>query len=154
MCSMSTGHESRRDPRAATCIIGDTSLSISRRICNAGKNVLAAVVWNFGADAPLAQVTNETGFLLKGDTAAEHVADTGEGSGNVSQDDGVLADSRPHGPGCRRLLCRRVRASASMALSIRGAGENPRFRRLGVERTRNHSGQAAPAKLATRIASG
>ena len=43
----------------------------------AGKNVLAAVVWNFGADAPLAQVTNETGFLLQGDTAAERVADTG-----------------------------------------------------------------------------
>ncbi len=43
----------------------------------AGKNVLAAVVWNFGADAPLAQVTNETGFLLQGDTAAEHVVDSG-----------------------------------------------------------------------------
>ncbi|MBS1872638.1 MAG: family 78 glycoside hydrolase catalytic domain [Acidobacteria bacterium] len=43
----------------------------------AGRNVLAAVVWNFGPDAPLAQNTNETGFLLQGDTAAERVVDTG-----------------------------------------------------------------------------
>ncbi len=45
---------------------------------NAGRNVLAAVVWNFGPEAPLAQVTNETGFLLQGDTAAERIADTGK----------------------------------------------------------------------------
>jgi hypothetical protein len=37
----------------------------------AGRNVLAAVVWNFGAAAPLAQITNETGFLLEGDRAVE-----------------------------------------------------------------------------------
>ena len=45
---------------------------------NSGRNVLAAVVWNFGPEAPLAQVTNETGFLLQGDTAAERIADTGK----------------------------------------------------------------------------
>lgn len=44
---------------------------------SAGRNVLAAVVWNFGPDAPLAQNTNETGFLLQGDTQAERSADTG-----------------------------------------------------------------------------
>src|SRR5262249_53465140 len=43
----------------------------------AGKNVLAAVVWNFGQYAPEAQVTAQTGFLLEGDTAAERVVDTG-----------------------------------------------------------------------------
>lgn len=43
----------------------------------ANRNVLAAVVWNFGPDAPLAQVTHETGFLVQGDTAAERVVDTG-----------------------------------------------------------------------------
>jgi alpha-L-rhamnosidase len=43
----------------------------------AGQNILAAVVWNFGPDAPLAQNTNETGFLLQGDNAPERVADTG-----------------------------------------------------------------------------
>ncbi len=43
----------------------------------AGRNVLAAVVWNFGEMAPEAQVTFETGFLLEGDGAAERVADSG-----------------------------------------------------------------------------
>jgi hypothetical protein len=42
----------------------------------AGKNLAAAVVWNFGEDAPQAQQTIETGFVLQGDTAAERVADT------------------------------------------------------------------------------
>lgn len=37
---------------------------------HAGKNVLAAVVWNFAGQAPVAQMTNETGFLLEGDGAA------------------------------------------------------------------------------------
>jgi hypothetical protein len=42
----------------------------------AGKNVLAAVVWNFAQYAPEAQLTNQTGFLLQGDTAAERLVDT------------------------------------------------------------------------------
>src|ERR1035437_7508351 len=44
---------------------------------HAGKNVLAAVVWNFGEDAPEAQITLETGFVLQGDGDAERIADTG-----------------------------------------------------------------------------
>jgi alpha-L-rhamnosidase len=43
----------------------------------AGRNVIAAVVWNFGEHAPEAQITLQTGFLLQGDTAAERVVDTG-----------------------------------------------------------------------------
>ncbi|HVG39257.1 MAG TPA: alpha-L-rhamnosidase N-terminal domain-containing protein, partial [Pyrinomonadaceae bacterium] len=42
----------------------------------AGRNVLAAVVWNFGQLAPEAQITNQTGFLLQGDTEVERVVDT------------------------------------------------------------------------------
>jgi len=42
----------------------------------AGRNVLAAVVWNFAQFAPEAQISNQTGFLLQGDAAAERVADT------------------------------------------------------------------------------
>ncbi len=42
-----------------------------------GKNVLAAVVWNFGPYAPGAQVTNQTGFLLQGNSEAEKTVDTG-----------------------------------------------------------------------------
>ena len=44
----------------------------------AGRNVLAAVVWNFGEDAPLAQITYRTGFMLQGDSELERVADSGE----------------------------------------------------------------------------
>lgn len=43
----------------------------------AGKNVLAAVVWNFSAYAPEAQITNQTGLLVQGDTKAERIVDTG-----------------------------------------------------------------------------
>ena len=45
-------------------------------ICATGKNVLAAVVWNFAGQSPMAQMTNETGFLLQGDGEAEQVANT------------------------------------------------------------------------------
>ncbi len=44
----------------------------------AGPNVLAAVVWNFAGDAPQAQITDRTGFLLQGDTEAERATDTGK----------------------------------------------------------------------------
>ncbi|HSK08605.1 MAG TPA: alpha-L-rhamnosidase C-terminal domain-containing protein [Vicinamibacterales bacterium] len=36
-----------------------------------GRNVVAAVVWNYGELAPEAQTTWRTGFLIQGDTAAE-----------------------------------------------------------------------------------
>jgi len=42
----------------------------------AGKNVLAAVVWNFAELAPVAQMTNETGFILQGDDAPAAVANS------------------------------------------------------------------------------
>jgi hypothetical protein len=43
-----------------------------------GRNVLAAVVWNFSQYAPEAQITNRTGFILQGDTPAERAADTND----------------------------------------------------------------------------
>ena len=52
-----------------------------------GKNVLAATVWNFGTRAPVAQMTNRTGFMLQGDTAAEEVANT-DASWQVKQEKG------------------------------------------------------------------
>ncbi|MGC2300910.1 MAG: alpha-L-rhamnosidase C-terminal domain-containing protein [Acidobacteriaceae bacterium] len=45
-------------------------------LLHAGTNVLAAVVWNFGESAPVAQMTNRTGFLMQGDTAAEAAVNT------------------------------------------------------------------------------
>jgi len=45
----------------------------------AGKNVLAAVVWNGGEYAPFAQMTYRTAFILQGDTEAEREVNTGPG---------------------------------------------------------------------------
>ena len=42
-----------------------------------GENLLAAVVWNFGESAPVAQMSNRTGFLMQGDTEAEAAVNTG-----------------------------------------------------------------------------
>jgi alpha-L-rhamnosidase len=43
----------------------------------AGKNALAAVVWNEGRFRAVAQISHETGFLLQGDTDAEQMVNTG-----------------------------------------------------------------------------
>jgi len=44
----------------------------------AGRNVIAAVVWNLGPEAPVAQHTNQTGFLLGAATPAEQIVETGK----------------------------------------------------------------------------
>ena len=44
---------------------------------HAGKNVIAAEVWNFADQAPVAQMTDRTGFLMQGDSTAEDVVNTG-----------------------------------------------------------------------------
>jgi len=44
----------------------------------AGPNVIAAVVWNFGAHRPVAQHSVETGFLLQADDPAHAVVNTDE----------------------------------------------------------------------------
>ena len=41
-----------------------------------GKNLLAALVWNFAELAPMAQMTNETGLIVQGDTAVEAAVNT------------------------------------------------------------------------------
>jgi alpha-L-rhamnosidase len=41
-----------------------------------GANVLAATVWNYGALAPTAQMSDQTGFLVQGETSAERPANT------------------------------------------------------------------------------
>lgn len=40
------------------------------------RNVLAAVVWNFAEDAPIAQMTNETGLIVQGDGGDKANIDT------------------------------------------------------------------------------
>lgn len=50
----------------------------------AGENVIAATVWNFGLDAPVAQVSWQTGFILQGNGEAEKILNT-DGSWKVMQ---------------------------------------------------------------------
>ena len=45
-------------------------------LLHAGRNVLAATVWHFGAHAAIAQMSERAGFLLHGAGEAERVADT------------------------------------------------------------------------------
>lgn len=42
-----------------------------------GANTLAAVVWNFAEHAPVAQISNQTGFIMQGDGTAEQLINTG-----------------------------------------------------------------------------
>jgi alpha-L-rhamnosidase len=42
----------------------------------AGHNVLAAIVWNFADLAPMAQMSNETGFIVQADAAQESAVNT------------------------------------------------------------------------------
>ena len=42
-----------------------------------GPNIIAAVVWNFAEQAPVAQMSDRTGFLMQGDTKAESAVNTG-----------------------------------------------------------------------------
>jgi alpha-L-rhamnosidase len=43
----------------------------------AGRNVLAALVWNWGAERPVAQFSRQTAFLLQGDSPREAVVNSG-----------------------------------------------------------------------------
>ncbi|NGM60923.1 family 78 glycoside hydrolase catalytic domain [Sphingobacterium sp. SGG-5] len=41
-----------------------------------GENVIAALVWNMGEHMPVAQISNQTAFLIQGDTEGENVVNT------------------------------------------------------------------------------
>jgi alpha-L-rhamnosidase len=66
-------------------------------LLRAGRNVLAATVWNFGPHAALAQMSDRIGFLVHGQGEAEHLADT-DASWEVAQENAVTA-LRPDVPG-------------------------------------------------------
>ncbi len=55
-------------------------------LLKSGRNVLAALVWNYGEYIPWAQMTRRTAFLLQGDGPLEKVANTGAGTWKVIQD--------------------------------------------------------------------
>jgi len=63
---------------------------------HAGKNILAATVWNLGTFAPVAQISNRTGFLVRGESQQEQTANTND-SWLAEEEPGfqVAAVSRP-----------------------------------------------------------
>ena len=91
----------------------------------AGRNVLAALVWNWGPHRPVAQFSRHTAFLLQGDSEREAVASTGR-EWKVLQERGLRANSGDLADG-RRLL----RGSAG-----RGRGRQPLSLGLGAGRLR------------------
>jgi hypothetical protein len=62
----------------------------------AGKNVVAATVWNFGIYAPVAQMSERTGFLVQGDGAAEAAVNT-DTSWLVEEEPGQIPLARTAG---------------------------------------------------------
>ena len=55
-----------------------------------GKNVLAAQVWNLGNLAGARQISHQTAFILQGESAKEHIANT-DASWLVIKDDGYFS---------------------------------------------------------------
>jgi hypothetical protein len=43
---------------------------------NKGKNIIAAIVWNFGDEKPVWQISYQTAFILQGNTKAEEIINT------------------------------------------------------------------------------
>ena len=81
--------------------------------------MLAAVVWNYAEFAPMAQMMNETGFVVQGDGADEALVNT-DASWKAFKDEGVEAihyDREQHG----RLFCggaRRARGRFPLPLGL------------------------------------
>ena len=53
----------------------------------AGRNVIAATVWNFGMYAPIAQISDRTAFLVEGDSKSEQIVNT-DGTWEVEAEQG------------------------------------------------------------------
>jgi alpha-L-rhamnosidase len=72
---------------------------------HAGPNLLVAVVWNVGTEAPAAQITDRTGFVLQGDGSAEALAHTGD-SWQGAPEPGPAVARRPAGAAAGRHVLR------------------------------------------------
>src|SRR2546423_12847767 len=53
------------------------TLDLAPRL-RAGRNVIAAIVWNWGSARPVAQHSHRTGFLLQGNSPVEAFLNTGK----------------------------------------------------------------------------
>jgi alpha-L-rhamnosidase len=70
---------------------------------SAGENIIAALVWNMGIDAPVAQVSNQTGFVMQGNSDAEKIVNT-DNSWKVLQDKSYKACSKDNGARLRTYM--------------------------------------------------
>src|SRR5688572_20300703 len=68
-----------------------------------GTNTIAAVVWNMGVHAPVAQISNQTGFMLQGDTKQEEILNTNN-SWKVIQNKSYTPCSIDNGPRLRTYM--------------------------------------------------
>ena len=66
-------------------------------LLHAGRNVLAATVWNFSTRTSIAQISDRVGFLVHGETDAERPADT-DATWEVEQEKSIQS-MRPQIPG-------------------------------------------------------
>ncbi len=68
-----------------------------------GENIIAALVWNMGTEAPVAQVSNQTALVVQGDTKVSSVVNT-DGSWKVLRDAAYSACSTDNGPRLRAYM--------------------------------------------------
>jgi len=62
-----------------------------------GRNVIAATVWQFGIDSPLAQISNRTAFLMEGDSKSEALVNS-DSTWDVEEEEGQSPGrARPEG---------------------------------------------------------
>ncbi|MFV0418673.1 MAG: alpha-L-rhamnosidase N-terminal domain-containing protein [Dysgonomonas sp.] len=68
-----------------------------------GDNIIASTVWNMGTYAPVAQISNQTGFVVQGDTDKENIINT-NGSWKVTKDESYSLCSTDNGPRLRAYM--------------------------------------------------
>jgi hypothetical protein len=89
----------------------------------AGKNVLAAVVWNGGEYVPYAQMTYRTAFILQGNAETEQAANTGPGvAGHAEQGPTSPWCSGPATRGCSTSTTWAAPSTACGPTTTPGAG--------------------------------
>ena len=111
-----------------------------------GRNVVAAVVWNYGELAPEAQTTWRTGFLIQGDSAAEKAVNSDE-TWKAARNPAYARSPSPTPSFAATSWL--GRESASRERSTSGAGSRPNTTtRAGRRRSRSCPTAAPTARLA------
>lgn len=70
------GHETGSGPARSSLYNWNFETYDISQYLHQGKNIIAALVWNMAEFGPVAQITEETGFLLQGDSKKEEIANS------------------------------------------------------------------------------